>query len=262
MRTLAAVAIVLGMIPAAAAAQGGKIDGVERAAADARGSGSADCDCDFDSDASSSDGSSSSGSALRKPGQGYLDYPYRGGHYSGTPFVVRRADEGRRFQSVSVSHYADPASTLTGTHLEIEAVGGIAWLGAEWGLHVEPLADETDVLHTLRFGLGVVPRLGDIGFLKTNVAFRMIVLDDGEAAEGLDLELGAQLFPARPFGVMGSVRAAAMSWDENNSFGMYESRAAASVFLGRIEVEGGWRWTKIGRTAAFSGPTLGVRVWF
>ncbi|MEK6767349.1 MAG: hypothetical protein AABY85_00015 [Gemmatimonadota bacterium] len=194
-------------------------------------------------------------------GQGYLPHPYADRRARET-FVLREVREGRTFGSVSGAYFRDDVSTLRAGHFALDGASGAAYGSLEYDYHREPKANETDYLHLWRAGVGAMPRLGRIGYLRVGVAARGVVLDDGDGAAGPELELGAKIFPLRPWAVSATGRVATLSWDGQSWFGFSQWAATASVFAGPVEIEGGAHWTRIGSAPAFYGPTLGARIWF
>jgi hypothetical protein len=194
-------------------------------------------------------------------GQGYLPYPYAAPRARET-FVLADVTRRRAFGSFAGSYFRDDVSTLRAGAAALEAAHGMLYSSLEYVYHREPKANETDYLHLWRAGLGAMPRLGRVGYLKIGLAARGVVLDNGRSATGPELELGAKVFPQRPWAVAATGRVAALSWDHESTFAYQEWSAAASVFVGRVEIEGGAHWTRLGIAPAFYGPTLGARVWF
>ncbi len=258
----------------------GKIDEVERA------SGSHDRGRDRDHDSDDGDGGggawvlfriighlvcgcgeprgrdSVTGELLPPPrGQGYLPYPYADRRARET-FVLEDVTRGRRFGTFAGSYFRDDVSTLRAGAAQLETANGEIYGSLEYVYHREPKANETDYLHLWRAGVGVIPRLGRLGYFKVGVAARGVVLDNGQHATGPELELGAKIFPQRPWALAATGRVAALSWDHESYFAYQEWSAAASVFVGRVELEGGAHWTRLGTAPAFYGPTLGARIWF
>jgi len=119
-------------------------------------------------------------------------------------------------------------------------------------------------MHLARIGVAVLPRIGDLGYLKLGVGAQGLYLDNGDGAAGPELEAGVQLFPVRPFGVGANARVAPMTWKDGPlfSFGFVDLQAAGSIFIGRVELQAGYQWTRVGVGAPFRGPQLGMRVWF
>lgn len=261
--TVAAFLLLLGAGPLAAQDPStpparGKIDGVEREA-DTGGAASADDDggsfLDFAWDVLGF-----LGRAAKGHGQGYQRYPWAGP--DSDPFVLRDVAQGRRFYTLSAAGFDDAGSTTTGRIMAFEMTKSEIQLELEYVGLRERTQTDVDRLHLLRAGLSVVPRTGANGFVRLGAAGRSIILDDGRAAGGPELEIGGQYFPARPLGIDVRLRGALLAWDAGSAFTMLESITTASVFVGRVEVVGGWRWTKIEAVPAFGGPTVGVRLWF
>jgi hypothetical protein len=198
----------------------------------------------------------------RDTGQGYLAYPYAGPY--GASFVVRDVDRGRSFGAVSATYFRDDGSSLRGGHFAIEWTGGALDRTVEYSYFRERKADETDQLSMLHIGLAALPRVGELGYLKVGVAFQGVFTDQGDVAAGPELVLGTQLLPARPFGLTATARLAMLTWAGGPAFGtgFVDLMGGGSVFLGRAELQAGYRWTRVGIGAAFGGPTLGLRAWF
>jgi hypothetical protein len=268
MKTLTALAILALMStgPGAAAAlaqddqpKSGKIGNVEREAREARRNNRGGHDDDDDGGGGVSAVLHVIFSYPREPGQGYDTYPYR---HPDKPFVRDSVLSGRRFWTVAGHYFADDESTLRGGQLTLEAANGMWAYGIEYTQFVEPLAGRTDRLHTGQVMLGVLPGLGRTGYVRFGVTARGLLTDQGDAAGGPGLELGVQLFPRRPFGINALGRVALMSWDYNSSFLFADVQVGASVFLGPLELQAGYRRMQIGEATAFNGPTLGLRLWF
>jgi len=199
----------------------------------------------------------------RDTGQGYLAYPYARSD-AASPFVLREVDHGRAFGAVSASYFRDDGSTLRAGQFAVEWVGGLWDRTIEFSRYAEPLADRTDHLSLLHVGFAALPPVGDLGYLKIGLAFQAVFTDSGDVAVGPELVLGTQLFPRRPFGVGATARLAPLTWMGGPTWGtgFVDLMADGSVFLGRVELMAGYRWTRVGVGAPFSGPTLGMRVWF
>jgi hypothetical protein len=200
------------------------------------------------------------GRSPRGFGQGYQRHPWAGAESE--PFVLRAVDHGRRFHTLSVTAFADAGSTARGGVFAFQTTKSKAQIDIEYTRLVEPLAGETDRLYLFRAAIGVVAPVRQAGFLRIGGGLRGLVTDAGQGAAGPELEVAAQLFPARPLGVSVAMRGALMGWSAGSSFYLLENVTTGSVFLGPLEVLGGWRWTKIQHAPAFGGPTLGVRAWF
>lgn len=240
--------------------ESGKIGNVEREAREARHHGGHDGDHDDD------DGGWGIFTVIhvifgypREPGQGYDAWPYRHRH---EPFVRDSVRRGRQFFTIAGQYFADDESTLKSGQVSFEGTNGMWTYGVEYTQFVEPLADRTDHLSTGQAMIGVVPSLGHNGFMRIGIAARGLLTDQGDAAGGPELELGAQVFPHRPFGVNALGRVALMSWNEHSSFLFTDLQLGGSVFLGPVELMAGYRRMQIGGATAFNGPTLGLRLWF
>jgi hypothetical protein len=197
----------------------------------------------------------------RDTGQGYLAYPYA---TFGSTFVVPDVAWGRTFGTVSASYFRDDGSTLRGGHFAVEWVGGVMDRTIEYSYFSERTAGGTDHLSMLHAGVAALPRLGDLGYLKVGLAFQGVFTDQGDVATGPELVLGAQLFPRRPFGLGATARVAPLTWAGGPAFstGFVDLMANGSVFFGRMELQAGYRWTRVGVGSPFGGPTLGLRAWF
>jgi hypothetical protein len=195
----------------------------------------------------------------RDTGQGYESHPYAGGG----PFVRRRVTEGRRFGSVSGTYFADDQSTLRAMHFAVEWAGGLFRREVEFSSYWEPLSGHTDHLQMFRISFTAVPPLGDVGFLRIGAGFQLVTTG-GDAATGPEIEAGVQLFPRRPYGFGATARVAPLTWSGGPEWGVgfVDLGANGSVFVGALELQLGYRWTRIGVGAPFRGPTLGLRVWF
>jgi len=276
-RALALLLALGALAPAALTAQdtGSKIGDVERSAAAASKTDDSDDD----------DGSGGGGLLLHilfaifrssgrrsadslvpapePPGQGYLPYPYAIAHTPKT-YILRRVTKGRTFGSFSASYFTDDGSTLRAGQFSLDAAYGEALFSFEYSYYREPRVGGIDYLHLGRIAVGGLGPLGNAGFLRGGLALQSILTDDGHVAAGPELELGAQLFPARPLAVTADSRFAALTWKGGQLFGVgfVDVMGGASVFLGRFEIQAGYRWTRVGIGAPFHGPTLGMRVWF
>lgn len=176
--------------------------------------------------------------------------------------MLRDVEGGRRFGNLSVSLFNDASTSLTATMFAFEGANAALRYTLELGLYREAKTTETDHLTDFRAGLGVALPLGRTGYLPLEVGARAVCLDTGHCAGGADFEIGTRLFPGRPLGLSGALRIGGMSWSGGSSFLLTESNAAASLFLGRMEVSAGWHWLKLGSATAFAGPTFTTRLWF
>ena len=198
------------------------------------------------------------------PGRGSQDYPSADTADS-NPFLREHVLDGHGFGNLSATYFDDNAigGTLQAGQVAWEGAIEEAYASVEYTLYREPTRTDVDWLHTLRLGVGGIPRLGQLGYLKVGPALRVVVLDNGRPALGPELEVGAELLPHRPWGVGGTARGALVKWTETNTWsGMADLTAHASVYLGRLELMAGWRYMVIGSAPAFNGPTAGVRLWF
>ena len=201
--------------------------------------------------------------APEPPGQGYLDYPYAG-PADRESFVLRNVTEGRTFSALTADYFLDDQSSLRAGRIALEVAYGIGYLSAEYSFYREPRPDGTDYLHLARVGLDGLGPLGDVGYVKVGLGLQGLVLDNGRGAGGPELELGVQSFPGRPFGLGATARLAPLTWEGGPLFGtgFVDLMANGSVFIGRVELQGGYRWTRVGLGEPFRGPTVGMRVWF
>ena len=243
----------------------GKIDDVEQSARNANGDG-------HHEHGRHEDGGDGFGPRMffhfffwvpRDTGQGYLDYPYQG-EEGPSSFVLRHVYEGRSFATFTATYFSDAGSTLRAGQFALEWAGGAWERQLDYTYYREPRPDGTDYLHLLRFGMAGLPPIGDVGFLKIGLGAQAVILDNGDAAAGPELELGADLFPRRPFGLGATMRLAPLTWRGGPLFGtgFVDLMGHGSVYLGPAELMVGWRWTRVGLGSPFSGPTAGMRVWF
>ena len=194
------------------------------------------------------------------PGQGYGGYPYAGGG----PFVRAGVAAGRTFGAASASYFMDDQSKLRATHVSMQWAGGMLHREIELSAYAEPTPTGTDRLQMVRLTFAAAPRLGDLGFAKFGGGLQVVTLGSGDVASGPELEAGVQLFPRRPLGIEATARVGPMTWSGGPQWGISfaDLSAGGSVFVGRFEIQAGYRWTRIGVGAPFRGPTLGMRVWF
>jgi len=197
------------------------------------------------------------------PSQGYLAYPYARPRDLSS-FVLQNVTTGREFGNVSATYFRDDGSTLRSGQLALDAAYANVLFTAEYDYYREPLPEGTDYLHLGRFGLDGVGRVDDIGYFKAGLGLQMAFTGNGHEAGGPELDAGLQLFPIRPIGVSATARFAALTWHGGPLFGtgFADLMGSGSVFLGRVELQAGYRWTRVGVGAPFSGPMLGMRVWF
>ena len=99
--------------------------------------------------------------------------------------------------------------------------------------------------------------------MRTGIALRSMILDDGRVALGPEAELGFQAFPLRPLGFDGTFRVAGLSGAGASFFGtaLLDASAGAGVLVGRVELRCGLRWIAIGNATTLGGPTFGARIW-
>jgi len=243
----------------------GKIDGVERdqkKGGSGGGSSSDDCECSGVWFIVRATGELLAHlAAPQGVGRGYERYPYAEADRS-HPFVISKTEHGRRFGTLSAQYFDDATSTLSGAQFRFEGVAAAWYTSIEYNRYVEQLATETDRLHSWRVGLGALPHLGRSTMLRVGIAARGVVLDDGTGSLGPELELGVQAFPRRPLGLNVTGRLSHQNWATGGDFTYRELNTTGSLFVGRVEIQAGWHWAKMGSGPAFGGPTIGTRLWF
>jgi len=196
-------------------------------------------------------------------GQGYMPYPYAENDGTGATFVEEHTSRRPSYGAVSGQFFSDVGSTTIAGRFSLEGAYRQIRGEAEYGNYAEPLQSSTDHLQTLRVGVGYQPRLGNHAYLIAGIAGRGVFLDDGSKAGGPEGELGVQAFPMRPFGIGITGRLAALTWSgANDYFTFREVNTTGSFFIGRMELQVGWHYMKVGDTPAFAGPVVGTRVWF
>ena len=269
-RTAVLLAMGLLLLPAPLPAQAnlpprGKIDAVERGA---RGTASDDTDDGDDGDDPwwvdiALDVLGAVFRTPKRPGQGYLPYPYAAPPPGAREtFVLENVARRRRYGVLSFDRFSDASSTLRGTSIAFEGATAVLHYGLEYTRYREPKAGETDRLDSYRAALGVAARTGRAGVFRLAVALRAVCLDDGNCAGGGDFEMGLLLLPARPLGLSGTLRVGGVEWPGGPTVAVLETNAAVSLFVGRMEVRAGWHWLEFEGATAFAGPRLGARVWF
>ena len=203
-----------------------------------------------------------------QPGQGYDDYPYAGAD-DDPSFVRSNVMHRRAFGAVTGQYFSDAGSDMKAGRFGIEGARGIVRGALEYGFYTEPTVGSRDQLHNVRLGVGLQPRLGDIGYLVVGIGARGISVNSGagipaQNAGGIDGELGVQLLPRKPFGINVTGRIASMQWEgSTDHFALRELNTTGSVFMNRVELQAGWHWLKIGSSnPAFGGPVAGLRIWF
>jgi len=198
----------------------------------------------------------------RDTGQGYLSYPYA---TSGpATFVVPNVYQGRSFLTLQAGYFRDVESSLRAWHVSVEWAGGMLQREIEYTGYAEPMPDGTDHLHLVRLGFAQIRGIGNVGYTLAGLGVQGVILDhDDREAVGPQLELGVQLFPKRPFGVGGTVRLAPLTWNGGPLFGtgFIDAMGHVSVFTECGEIMLGYRWTRIGTGAPFTGVSLGVKLW-
>jgi hypothetical protein len=197
------------------------------------------------------------------PGQGYLAYPWAR-PVGDERFVLHRVTTGQDFGNVSGTYFIDDQSSLRSAQLTLEGAYDMADITLAYSFYREPRPEGTDYLHLARIGVAALPPIGDVGWVKLGVGLQGLYLDNGDAAGGPELEAGIQLFPVRPFGLGANARVAPMTWKDGPlfSFGFVDLQANGSLFIGRVELQAGYQWTRVGVGSPFRGPTAGLRVWF
>ncbi len=197
------------------------------------------------------------------PGQGYLKYPW-GRPIGEERFVLQNVSTGRDFGSFSGAYFIDDQSSLRSAQFTLEGTYDKANITLAYSFYREPRPDQTDYLHLARIGVAYLPPIGDVGYFKLGLGLQGLYLDNGDAAGGPELEAGLQLFPVRPFGLSANARVAPMTWKDGPvfSFGFVDLQASGSLFIGRVELLGGYQWTRVGVGTPFRGPMMGMRVWF
>lgn len=196
-------------------------------------------------------------------GQGYLAYPYQDPRAL-EHFVLSDVVTHKSFLNGTMWYYSDIGSTLRGVHVALDGAMDIANLSFEYDYFREPTLSGTDHLQLVRLGVGGLPRLSHAAFLRTGLALRSMILDDGRVALGPEAELGIQVFPLRPFSFDGTFRMAGLTGAGAAFFGtaLIDASAGAGVLVGRVEVRAGFRWLVIGQATPLAGPILGARIWF
>lgn len=274
---------LIALLPAAALAQGGKIDDVERTARSggSSSSSSSDNDCGFlchvflgllfhhhdepASPAAAPTGADSAAAAARARKDSaemlsYGRYPW-GGPRLDQHFVTAGPVYRPRFGVTSVSWFKDAASSLSGISLDIEGGFPDVYLAGNLTQYREPTPQGTDKLTTVRVEGGGLEPMGR-GFLSIGIGGRLVFLDNGDWAPGMDFALGARVLPARPVVLSARANIGVAKWDGGDYFLTTEYTATAAVVLGPVELGGGWHWLKLGSANAFGGPVLSARVWF
>ena len=195
-------------------------------------------------------------------GQGYLDYPYADVAESEDTFVQSHTEGRHSFGALSGYYFKDQGSTTQSGNVQLEGAIKLFRMEAEYGQYREPLTSSTNVMHTGRAAIGVQPALGPRGYLTATIGARGLWLDDGSDAYGPEASLGMGILPFRPLGINVTGRVAAMTWTGQDHFMMSEINTTGSIFLGRLELQGGWHWMKLEGSPAFGGPMVGTRIWF
>jgi hypothetical protein len=195
-------------------------------------------------------------------GQTYLDHPYAEGANAPNAWIQHNAPGRRGYGALTMHYFGDRGSETEAGRFTLE--GGYRMLRGEIGYsrYAEPVAGGVDRLHTWRASAGVQPRLGSTASLTAAVAVRGVELSGGDDAYGPEAELGLQLLPGRPLGINVNGRLATLSWTGPDNFTFRELNTTGSIFVGRVELQAGWHYMKVGSAPAFTGPIAGLRVWF
>ncbi|MFI5279566.1 MAG: hypothetical protein ACHQU1_03645, partial [Gemmatimonadales bacterium] len=194
--------------------------------------------------------------------QGYQPYPYAGADSTSETFAQQHASVRRSYGAVTMTYFSDAGSTTKAGQIALEGAVGRLRGELEFARYAESVTGGKDHLSTLRLGVAAQPRISSNAYLIAGVAARGVILDDGSKAWGPEGELGLQVFPMRPFGLNVTERLAGLSWNGNDYFLFQELNTTGSVFINRVELQGGWHWMKVGGSPAFGGPVLGMRIWF
>lgn len=194
--------------------------------------------------------------------QGYQPYPYAGADTTSETFAERRASVRRSYGAATMTYFSDAGSTTKAGLIGLEGAVGRLRGELEYARYGETVGATKDHLSTLRLGIAAQPRISNNAYVIAGVAARGVFLDDGSRAWGPEGELGLQVFPMRPFGLNVTERLAGLSWNGNDYFLFQELNTTGSVFINRVELQGGWHWMKVGDAPAFGGPIAGMRVWF
>lgn len=204
----------------------------------------------------------------RSYGQGYDEYPYAAdesddGNDQGSGFVRSGGTSRRGFGAVTAQYFSDAGSTAQAGRFGIEGARGIFRGELEFASYAERTTTTIDRMHSFRVAVGVQPRLGNNAYLTATVGARGIALNQGgQSSGGPEVSLGVQLLPKKPLGVNITGRAAAMSWNGVDYYALRELNTTGSIFINRLELQGGWHWLKLGSSPAFGGPVAGLRIWF
>jgi hypothetical protein len=198
----------------------------------------------------------------RSFGQTYLPYPYADGARHDA-FAQSGVPGRRSFGTATGQFFDDRTSTTRAGRFALEGGVGLFRGALAYDQYYErPAAGRVDRLHSFRGSLGVQPRLGTRGYLIAGVGVRGLALDSGGTATGPEGELGLQVFPFRPLGANVTARLASLSWNGYDRFTVREVTTTGSIFFGRVEVQAGWHWMRVGDAPAFEGPVVGTRLWF
>ncbi len=196
-------------------------------------------------------------------GQTYLEYPYAaGGELSGSTFVQSDAPGRRGYGTLSGQFFGDRESEVRAGRASLQGAYRLFHGEFTYAQYVEPIAGGTDRLQTWHATAGVQPRLGDRASLLVAAGVRGVDVRGGGDAYGPEAELGLRVLPLRPIGINLNGRLASLSWTGDDYFTFRDVDATGSVFVGRIELQAGWHYMKVGSAPAFTGPVAGVRVWF
>jgi hypothetical protein len=195
-------------------------------------------------------------------GQGYLPYPYALGGHAPQTFIAPRPIGREAFGAVSAQFFSDEGSTTRAGRFAFEGAIGLFRGEVEYMGYAEAVAGGTDRMHSFRMNVGVQPRLGSRAYLVGGVGVRGLAFEGGLDAVGPEMQLGVQLLPVRPLGAAVTGRLAPLYWEGGGSSTLREVNTTGSIFIGRLELQGGWHWMKVGTAPAFGGPVIGTRIWF
>jgi hypothetical protein len=195
-------------------------------------------------------------------GTTFLDYPYAGGSLSDATFIQDDAPGRRSYANLTGQYFGDGESQVEAGRFALEYGRGLFRSELAYSQYVEPIASGKDRMHVWRAAVGVQSRLTDRANIVAGVALRGVNLSGGDDAYGPEGELGLQVLPFRPVGINLNGRIAALSWAGEAPFAFRELNATGSFFVGRMELQAGWHYLKLGSAPAFTGPVAGVRVWF
>ncbi len=203
-----------------------------------------------------------SGTSAQTFGTTFLEYPYAGGSLSDATFIQDDAPGRRSYANLTALYFGDEGSQVQAGRFALEYGHRLFRGEIAYSQYAEPILGGTDRMHVWRAAAGVQSRLTERANLVAGVALRGVNLSGGDDAYGPEAELGLQVLPLRPIGINLNGRIAALSWAGETPFAFKELNATGSVFFGRVELQGGWHYMKLGSAPAFTGPVAGLRVWF